>query len=61
MIWLQQQGLARYGASFLEHDVDGDILMNLTGEELREDLGVTSLGDRKRMGVAIQDLEDLRK
>ncbi|XP_010572226.1 NAD(+) hydrolase SARM1 [Haliaeetus albicilla] len=46
--WLQQIGFNKYCQSFLDHQVDGDILLRLTEEELQEDLGMDSSITRKR-------------
>ncbi|XP_035416851.1 NAD(+) hydrolase SARM1 isoform X1 [Cygnus atratus] len=46
--WLQQIGFNKYCQSFLDHQVDGDILLRLTEEELQEDLGMASSITRKR-------------
>ena len=46
--WLAQQGLARYTEPFLAQDISPDLLPDLTDADLRE-LGVASLGDRKRL------------
>lgn len=55
--WLKLQGFARYASAFLEHDVDGPLLVQLTAEELRDDLEMGSLGDRKRILAAISNLK----
>jgi len=51
--WLDGLGLSRYGAVFEENDIDLDILLSLTEDDLHR-LGV-SLGDRKRILRAFQD------
>lgn len=56
--WLQAQGFARYVASFARENIDGDVLLELTLEELKDELGVTSLGDRKRLFEAISSLQN---
>jgi class 3 adenylate cyclase len=53
--WLRGLGLERYEASFRENDVDLELLPNLLAEDLRE-LGVTSLGHRRRLLNAIAEL-----
>ena len=53
--WLQGLGLGRYEASFREHEIDADVLLELTEADLRR-LGV-ALGSRKRMLKAIAELE----
>ena len=50
--WLEAQGLGRYAPAFVEQDVSVDLLPDLTDADLRE-LGISSLGDRKRLLRAI--------
>jgi class 3 adenylate cyclase/tetratricopeptide (TPR) repeat protein len=45
--WLESHGLARYAAEFLAQDITVDLLRDLSDADLRE-LGMASLGDRKR-------------
>src|SRR5947207_15260352 len=53
--WLQGLGLERYAPAFHENRVKADILPSLTPEDLR-DLGVTLVGDRRRLLDAIAAL-----
>ncbi len=53
--WLRNLGLAQYGDTFAENDIDFHVLAELTDADLKE-LGVKSLGHRKRLLVAIQEL-----
>ena len=53
--WLQTLGCERYEAAFLENDVSADLLHSLTEQDLK-DLGVTSVGHRRRMLEAIARL-----
>jgi class 3 adenylate cyclase len=53
--WLSELGLGRYAAAFRDHHIDAPLLPTLTAEELRE-LGVISLGHRKRLLAAIAGL-----
>ena len=53
--WLRDLGLERYEASFRENGVRADDLRHLTGEDL-EGLGVTAIGHRRRLLVAIAAL-----
>jgi class 3 adenylate cyclase/tetratricopeptide (TPR) repeat protein len=55
--WLQELGLERYEATFRENDVDAELLPTLTADDLK-DLGVTSLGHRRRLLQAIAKLRD---
>ena len=50
--WLRDLGLDRYEAAFRENDVNADILLKLTGDDLK-DLGVTSVGHRRQILDAI--------
>jgi class 3 adenylate cyclase len=53
--WLRALGLERYEATFRENDVDAELLPNLAADDLKE-LGITSLGHRRRLLEAIAAL-----
>jgi hypothetical protein len=53
--WLRSLGLEQYGATFGEHDIDAEVLPELTEGDL-ERLGI-SLGHRKRLLKAIRALQ----
>ena len=53
--WLQGLGLAQYADLFRANDIDGDLLAGLTGDDLK-DIGVASLGHRKKLLEAIAAL-----
>jgi class 3 adenylate cyclase/predicted ATPase len=53
--WLRGLGLGQYEPAFRDHDIDAGLLPTLTADDLRE-LGVTSLGHRKRLLAAIAAL-----
>jgi class 3 adenylate cyclase/tetratricopeptide (TPR) repeat protein len=53
--WLRNLGLERYETSFRENDVRAEDLCHLTAEDL-EGLGVTAIGHRRRLLVAIAAL-----
>nr|MBP6853044.1 AAA family ATPase [Rhodoferax sp.] len=53
--WLTAVGLEKYADAFLAQDVSPDLLPDLTDTDLRE-LGVASLGDRKRLLKAMARL-----
>jgi class 3 adenylate cyclase len=55
--WLRGLGLEQYGPAFRDHDIDREVLRRLTGEDLRE-LGVASIGHRRRLLDAIAGLTD---
>ena len=50
--WLRTLGLEAYQAAFHENDVGGELLPSLTAEDLK-DLGVSSVGHRRRLLEAI--------
>lgn len=54
-VWLRSLGLGQYEAAFRDNEIDGDILPNLTAEDLKE-LGVVTVGHRRKMLSAIGDL-----
>jgi hypothetical protein len=58
--WLQTIGLSKYVQTFSDNDIDGKALVNLTEDELRKDLNVTSLAHRKTIRQAIEDRFGLR-
>ena len=53
--WLRGLGLEQYAPAFRDNDIDGEILVRLTAEDLRE-LGVASIGHRRRLLDAIAAL-----
>jgi class 3 adenylate cyclase/predicted ATPase len=53
--WLRGLGLEQYAPAFRDNDIDEEVLHRLTGEDLRE-LGVTSIGHRRRLLDAISAL-----
>ena len=53
--WLRALGLERYEAAFRENDVDAGLLLGLTDNDLK-DIGVNSLGHRRRLLEAIAAL-----
>ena len=55
--WLRGLGLKQYAPAFLDNDIDGEVLRRLTAEDLR-DLGIASIGHRRRLLDAISALSD---
>jgi len=55
--WLRGLGLEQYVPAFRANDIDGEVLLRLTAEDLRE-LGVASIGHRRRLLDAIATLGD---
>ena len=53
--WLQSLGMGRYQQAFRDNDIGLDVLPALTAEDLKE-IGITSVGDRRRMLGAIAAL-----
>jgi hypothetical protein len=53
--WLATLGLAQYAPEFERNDIDSSLLSKLSDQDLR-DLGVQSLGHRKKILEAIADL-----
>jgi class 3 adenylate cyclase len=53
--WLRALGLGQYAKVFADNDIDAETLEALTAEDLK-DLGVASLGHRKRLSAAIAEL-----
>jgi class 3 adenylate cyclase/tetratricopeptide (TPR) repeat protein len=54
--WLERLGLGQYADKFAANHIDATLLRTLTAEDLRE-LGVVSLGHRKRLLAAVAALE----
>ena len=50
--WLRSLGLEQYEAAFRQNDIDDKVLPSLTAEDLK-DLGVASIGHRRRLLDAI--------
>jgi class 3 adenylate cyclase/predicted ATPase len=50
--WLQGLGLAQYEAAFRNNEIDGEVLPNLTADDLK-DLGVAIVGHRRKLLLAI--------
>ncbi|XP_074045139.1 NAD(+) hydrolase SARM1 isoform X2 [Macrotis lagotis] len=55
--WLQQIGFSKYCERFWEQQIDGDLLLRLTEEELRDDLGMKSAITRKRFSRELTELK----
>src|SRR5215468_6170102 len=53
--WLRGLGLGQYALAFRDNDIDGEVLRRLTADDLR-DLGVASIGHRRRLLDAIAAL-----
>jgi hypothetical protein len=53
--WLRDLGLGEYEATFHENAVDGEVLPELTADDLRE-MGVAAVGHRRKLLAAIATL-----
>jgi SAM domain (Sterile alpha motif) len=53
--WLEKLGMPEYAQRFAENDIDFAILGDLTDQDLKE-LGVSSLGHRRKLLRAIAEL-----
>jgi class 3 adenylate cyclase/predicted ATPase len=58
--WLQNIGLGQYAQRFAENDITFAILPYLTDQDLKE-LGVTSLGHRRQLLLAIAEITSVQK
>ena len=57
--WLRELGLEQYVQAFADNDVDARTLRLLTEADLA-DIGVTSIGHRRKLAAAIATLRDGR-
>jgi class 3 adenylate cyclase len=55
--WLRALGLEQYEAAFRENGVRAEVLCHLTADDLKE-LGITAVGHRRELLVAIAKLRD---
>jgi class 3 adenylate cyclase len=53
--WLKQLGMSEYTQRFVENHIDESIIRELTDQDLK-DLGVGSLGHRRKLLRAIREL-----
>jgi class 3 adenylate cyclase len=53
--WLRNLGLDEYAAAFRENGIDEHVLCHVTAEDLRW-IGVSAVGDRRRLLIAIGEL-----
>jgi class 3 adenylate cyclase len=54
--WLRAMGLGQYAELFRDNDIDMGLVSRLTSEDLK-DMGIASLGHRKKLLDAIAALE----
>lgn len=55
--WLEETGFGKYAGVFEMHEVDEEALLLLTFEDLKE-MGVLSIGPRRKLYTAIQQLKE---
>jgi class 3 adenylate cyclase len=53
--WLRGLGLGQFETNFRDNKIDADLLLRLTNDDLK-DIGVSALGDRRRLLDAIAAL-----
>jgi len=53
--WLDSIGLGPYKSSFLENEITGTVLVNLTVDDISE-MGIKKIGHRKKLELEIQKL-----
>jgi len=56
--WVNRAGFQEYAPAFLECGVDGDMLLQLTDDEIKDDIGISNGILRKRF---IRELKELKK
>ncbi|XP_074101883.1 sterile alpha and armadillo motif isoform X2 [Cotesia typhae] len=57
--WVKQIGFAEYVQNFVDSRVDGDLLLQLTEENLKEDIGLTNGIKRRRFTRELQNLKKI--
>ncbi|XP_032457387.1 sterile alpha and TIR motif-containing protein 1 isoform X2 [Nasonia vitripennis] len=57
--WVKQIGFAEYANNFVESRVDGDLLLQITEENLKEDIGLTNGIRRRRFTRELQNLKKM--
>ncbi|CAK1545328.1 unnamed protein product [Leptosia nina] len=57
--WVKQIGFADYANDFYESRVDGDLLLQITEENLRDDIGLDNGIKRKRFARELQQLKKM--
>ena len=56
--WLKSHGWEKFVDTFRDNEVDGDCLLTLDNNLLKNDLGITALGHRSRI---LKQVEALKK
>jgi len=55
--WLEKHGLGQYKESFLENEINGEILLHLNATDIN-DLGIKKIGHRKIIEIEINKLNE---
>jgi class 3 adenylate cyclase len=58
--WLEKLGLGQYAQRLAQNDIKFSILPHLTDQDLK-DLGITSVGHRRQLLIAMAELKDVGK
>ena len=53
--------LKKYKNIIIENEIDGESLIQITKDDLKNDLGITKFIDRKAMVIGIQRLKNVQK
>ncbi|KAB5589124.1 SH3 domain-binding protein [Ceratobasidium theobromae] len=62
LAWLEAKGFdAEIRQAFCEQEITGDVLLDLTVAELKNEIGIVALGKRKRILKAIGELQQFRR
>ena len=56
--WLAAIGLADYAVLFLEHDIDGSSILDLTQSQIFSEIGVNDMEDLATLWAVIEELRD---
>lgn len=56
--WLESLSFSKYKKIFLENNIDGTALIYLNDQQLKDDMGITVLGDRIKIINCIADLKN---
>ncbi|XP_063241318.1 NAD(+) hydrolase sarm1 isoform X3 [Bacillus rossius redtenbacheri] len=57
--WVKQIGFGEYANNFVDSRVDGDLLLQLTEENLKDDIGITNGIRRRRFTRELQNLKKM--
>nr|CAD7427471.1 unnamed protein product [Timema monikensis] len=57
--WVKQIGFAEYANNFIESRVDGDLLLQLTEDNLKDDIGINNGIRRRRFTRELQNLKKM--